>query len=55
VEVLSKEDGSELMTIIFGSNLPNIENNLVDVKEAVWKFEGKKIDSNTVHQKEKLA
>ena len=55
VEVLSKEDGSELMTVILGANLPNIENNLVDVKEAVWKFEGNKIDANTVHPKEKLA
>ena len=54
VEVLTKQDGTELMTVLMGSNLPNIENKLVDVKEAVWKFEGNSLDSNEVHEKKKL-
>lgn len=54
VEVLTKEDGTELMTVLMGSNLPNIENNLVDVKDSVWKFEGNSHDSNKVHEKKKL-
>ena len=53
-EVLTKVEGSELMTILLGSNLPNIENKLVDVKESVWRFEGNSIDTNEVHDKKKL-
>lgn len=55
VEILSKEDGSELMTILMGASLPHIENNLVDVKDGIWKFEGNTIDSNVVHSKQKIA
>lgn len=54
VEVLTKEDGTELMTILMGSNLPNIKNKIVDVKEATWKFEGNSIDSNETQEKGKL-
>jgi len=53
-EVLTKEDGTELMTILMGSNLPNIKNKIVDVKEATWKFEGNSIDSNETQEKGKL-
>ena len=53
-EVLTKEDGSELMTVLMGSNLPNLENKIVDVKEAVWKFEGSCTNTNVIHEKKKL-
>jgi hypothetical protein len=53
-EVLTKEDGTELMTVLMGSNLPNIKNKIVDVKEATWKFEGNSLDSNETQEKGKL-
>ena len=55
VEVLSKTEDNELMTILLGANLPKLDGKTLQINNAVWQFEGATIDTKTIHNKSKIA
>jgi len=55
VEVMKTNDGIHLMTVLLGSNLPNLEDGNISIGKLNWKFEGSKVLVTSVHQKNKIA
>ena len=55
VEVLTNTEENSMMTILLGCNLPNLNNDIIQINEQKWNFEGSTIDSGVVHPKSKIA
>ncbi|MEQ8909919.1 MAG: C40 family peptidase [Vicingaceae bacterium] len=54
-QLLSHEQSGEMMSVLLGSNLPELKDQKIHLLTDVWNYEGSVLDTAQKHPKEKLA